>query len=48
MTTAGATTVGERIAGRQASRPRALLTSMLAGALVTTIAYRWLRSGDSG
>ena len=47
MTTAGASAAGERLAGKQASRPRAVLTSLLAGALVTTIAYRWLRSGES-
>lgn len=47
MTTAGASAVGERLAGQQASRPRALLTSILAGVVVTAITYRWLRSGES-
>jgi hypothetical protein len=45
-TDAAATTVGRRIGGRAASRPRALLTSLMAGAVVTVLAYRWLRSCD--
>ena len=42
-----AATVGRRVGGRSASRPRALLTSLMAGAAVSFLTYRWLRSGDS-
>jgi len=46
MTATGTSTITQRLMGRQASRPRALITSVLAGALVTAMSYRWLRSGD--
>jgi len=46
MTATGTEAVAQRLTGRQASRPRALFTSMLAGAVVSVLTYRWLRSGD--
>lgn len=46
MTAMGTTTIARRLAGRQASRPRALITSVVAGVGVGVLAYRWLRSGD--
>jgi hypothetical protein len=44
VTETAASTFGSRVAGRGASRPRALLTSLLAGAAVTVVTYRWLRA----
>jgi hypothetical protein len=46
MTATGTEAVTQRLTGGQVSRPRALFTSMLAGVVVTTLTYRWLRSGD--
>lgn len=44
MTTHAAESVGERLAGNKQSRASALMTSLVAGAVVTAMMYRWLRS----
>lgn len=44
MTTHAAESVGERLAGQRQSRTAALMTSLVAGAVVTAMMYRWLRS----
>jgi len=44
MTTHAAESVGERLAGQRQSRTAALMTSLVAGAVVTAVMYRWLRS----
>jgi hypothetical protein len=44
MTATTAETFGARVAGARASRPKALLVSLVAGGAVSIAAYRWLRS----
>jgi hypothetical protein len=44
MTATTAETLGARLAGGRASRPKALLTSLVAGSVVAVVTYRFLRS----
>lgn len=44
MSNHAAESVGERLAGERQSRASALMTSLVAGAVVTAMMYRWLRS----
>ena len=44
MTATSAKTIGARLGGARASRPKALLVSFVAGAAVSIATYRWLRA----
>jgi hypothetical protein len=46
MTASAGRAVGSRLAGRQASRPKALFVSVTTGVVTASFVYRWLRSGD--
>ena len=46
MTASAGRAVGGRLAGRQASRPRAFFVSVTTGVVTASLMYRWLRSGE--
>jgi len=48
MAAYAAETLEDRLAGRRPSRARALLVAVTAGAVVTVLTYKALRSGPSG
>ena len=43
MASTTAATLGARIAGARASRPKALIASLVAGSAVSIVTYRFLR-----